>query len=166
MEWYINKYFEGTCTETKIAICLIHNSAYNAHTESLFKASSILPLNYLAEFFKLKFMHHYTFKNLAISYLNTWPTNAERREEADHLNLCNQYDYCSVSRWRPQKVDKRMVLEHTHGLFITLTEFRLSTTFIPVIIIIHTTGIFHHFSHSNMYMSTNYGIQLYMAHSH
>jgi hypothetical protein len=26
---------------------------------------------------------------------------------------------CSVSRWRPQKVDKRMVLEHTHGLFIT-----------------------------------------------
>ncbi len=30
----------------------------------------------------------------------------------------NSYN-CSVSRWRPQKVDKRMVLEHTHGLFIT-----------------------------------------------
>jgi hypothetical protein len=29
------------------------------------------------------------------------------------------YYYCSVSRWRPQKVDKRMVLEYTHGLFIT-----------------------------------------------
>ncbi len=28
-------------------------------------------------------------------------------------------DECSVSRWRPQKVDKRMVLEYTHGLFIT-----------------------------------------------
>ncbi len=29
-------------------------------------------------------------------------------------------DYnCSVSRWRPQKVDKCMVLEYTHGLFIT-----------------------------------------------
>jgi hypothetical protein len=27
--------------------------------------------------------------------------------------------YCSVSRWRPQKVDKCMVLEYTHGLFIT-----------------------------------------------
>jgi hypothetical protein len=26
---------------------------------------------------------------------------------------------CSVSRWRPQKVDKRRVLEYTHGLFIT-----------------------------------------------
>ncbi len=27
--------------------------------------------------------------------------------------------HCSVSRWRPQKVDKRMVLVYTHGLFIT-----------------------------------------------
>jgi hypothetical protein len=27
--------------------------------------------------------------------------------------------YCSVSRGRPHKVDKRMVLEYTHGLFIT-----------------------------------------------
>jgi hypothetical protein len=26
---------------------------------------------------------------------------------------------CSVSRGRPHKVDKRMVLEYTHGLFIT-----------------------------------------------
>ncbi len=26
---------------------------------------------------------------------------------------------CSVSRWRPHKVDKCMVLEYTHGLFIT-----------------------------------------------
>jgi hypothetical protein len=25
----------------------------------------------------------------------------------------------SVSQWRLQKVDKRMVLEYTHGLFIT-----------------------------------------------
>jgi hypothetical protein len=62
---------------------------------------------------------------------------------------------CSVSRWRPQKVDKRMVLEHTHGLFITLTEFRLSTTFILIIIIIHATGILHQFSHSNMYTNTS-----------
>ncbi len=33
-----------------------------------------------------------------------------------HKVLC---DNCSVSRWRPHKVDKRMVLEYTHGLFIT-----------------------------------------------
>ncbi len=30
-----------------------------------------------------------------------------------------KYTKCSVSRWRPHKVDKRMVLEYTHGLFIT-----------------------------------------------
>ncbi len=46
---------------------------------------------------------------------------AERDSEIlslrSQLNVIEQY--CSVSRWRPQKVDKRMVLEHTHGLFIT-----------------------------------------------
>ncbi len=31
----------------------------------------------------------------------------------------NGQPHCSLSRWRPQKVDKRMVLEYTHGLFIT-----------------------------------------------
>ncbi len=43
-----------------------------------------------------------------------------------HLTPTALYDeerlddkYCSWSRRRPQKVDKRMVLEHTHGLFIT-----------------------------------------------
>ncbi len=29
----------------------------------------------------------------------------------------------------------------------------------------HTTGIIHHFSHSNMYTNTNYSIQLHMANS-
>ncbi len=38
-----------------------------------------------------------------------------RREQPFGFYIC----WCSVSRWRPQKVDKRMVLEHTHGLFIT-----------------------------------------------
>jgi hypothetical protein len=28
-----------------------------------------------------------------------------------------RHNMCSVSRWRPHKVDKRMVLEYTHGLF-------------------------------------------------
>jgi hypothetical protein len=39
----------------------------------------------------------------------------------DLINVFLQLiDYqCSVSRWRPHKVDKRMVLEYTHGLFIT-----------------------------------------------
>ncbi len=46
--------------------------------------------------------------------LNTWN---------ETVRICVEYvewNYkCSVSRWRPQKVDKRMVLEYTHGLFIT-----------------------------------------------
>jgi hypothetical protein len=60
---------------------------------ALSNASLILPLNYLAELFKLQFMHHYFFINVPITYLNPWPSNAERRENADHLNLCNQHDY-------------------------------------------------------------------------
>jgi hypothetical protein len=35
------------------------------------------------------------------------------------LTLCLDDSLCSVSWWRPHKVDKRMVLEYTHGLFIT-----------------------------------------------
>jgi hypothetical protein len=46
------------------------------------------------------------------------------KEEQQHVwknrgNSKENKHKCSVSRWRPQKVDKRMVLEHTHGLFIT-----------------------------------------------
>jgi hypothetical protein len=37
----------------------------------------------------------------------------------DRTPTVQQRASCSWSRRRPQKVDKRMVLEHTHGLFIT-----------------------------------------------
>jgi hypothetical protein len=40
-------------------------------------------------------------------------------EEIRLTNIRRLHIYCSVSRWRPHKVDKRMVLEYTHGLFIT-----------------------------------------------
>jgi hypothetical protein len=43
----------------KQAIRLIHNAKYNAHTESLFKESKILPIPKLIEFFQLQFMQHY-----------------------------------------------------------------------------------------------------------
>jgi hypothetical protein len=35
------------------------------------------------------------------------------------FTFCKKWYYCSVSWWRPHKVDKRMVLVYTHGLFIT-----------------------------------------------
>ncbi len=57
-------------------------------------------------------------------YLVTWrnprmynKTKLCRLEKKEILKLLVYK--CSVSRWRPHKVDKRMVLEYTHGLFIT-----------------------------------------------
>ncbi len=44
---------------------------------------------------------------------------------------------CSLSLWRVARGSKLTLLELIHGLFITQTEFRLSTTFIPAIIIMH-----------------------------
>jgi hypothetical protein len=47
---------------------------------------------------------------------------SEARDDEDMegcVNMVTGIGGCSVSRWRPHKVDKRMVLEYTHGLFIT-----------------------------------------------
>jgi hypothetical protein len=77
----------------KAAIRLIHNVPYNAHTESLFKSSAILPLNFLIEFFKIQFMHQFVNNYLPSSFANTWITNAERRDEADGPVLRNALDF-------------------------------------------------------------------------
>jgi hypothetical protein len=69
----------------KQAICIIHNVAYNAHTESLFKKSSILPLPLIAEFFQIQFMHHYKFNLLPIYFNNTWISNLERSRGAGDI---------------------------------------------------------------------------------
>ncbi len=49
------------------------------------------------------------------------PARAEVRSCVQRVTIPSKrvIPNCSVSRRRPQKVDKRMVLEHTHGLFIT-----------------------------------------------
>jgi hypothetical protein len=88
----------------KMLICIIHNSKYNAHTESLFKKSSILPLPSLAEFFKIQFMHQHYFKQLPASFGSTWSTNAERRDDAHHIALRNEEDYY-VPRSRLNSMD-------------------------------------------------------------
>jgi hypothetical protein len=79
----------------KMAIRVIHNSSYNAHTESLFKSSSILPLNSLIEYFKIHFMYLFTFKLLPDSFNDTWLTNADRREEEgdDRAIIRSEDDY-------------------------------------------------------------------------
>jgi hypothetical protein len=72
----------------KKSIRIITRSAYNSHTEPLFKATGILPLNYLISFFKILFM--YDFKNnlLPVSFCNTWSTNASvRNVEGNEIRL-------------------------------------------------------------------------------
>jgi hypothetical protein len=50
---------------------------------------------------------------------------------------------CSLSLWRVARGSKLMRLELIHGFFITWTEFRLSTTFILIIIIMHIYNWYH-----------------------
>jgi hypothetical protein len=89
-----------------MAIRIIHNSKYNAHTESLFKASSILPFPSLADLFKIQFMHQYKFKFLPHSFSNTWLTNSQRNEDNNFPVLRNEDDYyVPLSRLRSSDYD-------------------------------------------------------------
>jgi hypothetical protein len=63
----------------KKALRIITKSAYNSHTEPLFKTSGILPLKYLISYFKLLFMYDYTHEQLPESFYNTWMTNQALR---------------------------------------------------------------------------------------
>ena len=58
----------------KKAIRIISGTAYNSHTESLFKEHSILPLPNLITFFKLQFMQNYTQGFLPTLFNNVWIT--------------------------------------------------------------------------------------------
>ena len=76
----------------KMAIRILYNSSYNAHTEPLFKSSGILPLNYLCEFFKLQFMQKFSQGFLPSSFEDTWITNRIRRADQDQIELRNSDD--------------------------------------------------------------------------
>ncbi len=69
----------------KKAIRIIHNLPYNSHTESYFKASKILPLPKLIDFFKLQYMQNYKQGFLPISFSDVWTTNAERTVNRPYL---------------------------------------------------------------------------------
>ena len=83
----INKIF----SLQKRAIRIIHNLKYNAHTESFFKASNILPVPKLIEFFKLQFMQQFTQGLLPSSFANVWTTNNTRRINSQY-HLRNHED--------------------------------------------------------------------------
>jgi len=73
----------------KMAVRLITNSSYNAHTEPLFKKLCILPFPKLCEFFKIQFMHSFKQEFLPVSFNNTWQTNRIRRMDQAEIELRN-----------------------------------------------------------------------------
>jgi hypothetical protein len=84
-----------------------------------------------------------------MSHVLSIPRNKTSSIKLLHSSLSKLWTgsrYCSLSPWRVARGSKLMRLELIHGLFITLTEFRLSTTFIPVIIIMHI----YKWHHSNV----------------
>jgi uncharacterized protein YggT (Ycf19 family) len=76
----------------KMAIRIVHDAAYNSHTEPLFKNAGVLPLSSLIEFFILQFVQRFVQGFLPISFNNTWITNAVRREDDYQLVLRNDAD--------------------------------------------------------------------------
>ncbi len=76
-------------TKQKIAIRIISNVKYNAHTEPLFKCHKILPFAQLCLFFKIQFMQQFVQKFLPVSLHNIWITNAERHQDEAHVVLRN-----------------------------------------------------------------------------
>jgi hypothetical protein len=76
----------------KMAISSLSNSAYNAHTEPLFKNFGILPLTLLCEYFKVQFMQKFTQGFLPLSFNDVWITNAIRRADQDQVELRNKDD--------------------------------------------------------------------------
>ena len=75
-----------------MAIRIVHNAPYNAHTEPLFKNAGVLPLSYLIEFFILQFVQQFTQGFLPISFNNTWVSNAIRRQDEFQVSLRNDDD--------------------------------------------------------------------------
>jgi len=74
-------------TKQKAAICIISNSHYNAHTEPLFKALSILPLTDLITLSNLKLFHKFTMGLTPSAFTNTWITAIEQRQNDRQIHL-------------------------------------------------------------------------------
>jgi hypothetical protein len=73
-----------------MAIHIIHNSAYNAHTECIFMASAILILHLLTDLFKLQFMHQNKFNYLPSSLKIHGVLVTDQCEDPNQLVLCNE----------------------------------------------------------------------------
>ncbi len=83
-------------TLQKRALRLIHNTAYNSHTEPLFKKSQILKLGDLYEYEVVKFMSMYLKKQLPRSFDKLFMQNHEIQENHNtrqrnliHIERCD-----------------------------------------------------------------------------
>jgi hypothetical protein len=88
-----------------MAIRLVFNAKYNAHTEPLFKKADILPFNYLCDYFKIQFMQQFSQGFLPSSFSNTWITNAIRRADQPQIELRNRDNY-NIPYTRTSTLDK------------------------------------------------------------
>jgi hypothetical protein len=70
----------------KMAIRILNDVPYNAHTEPLFKSCAILPLKSLCEYFKIQFMQKFTRGFLPSSFEEVWISNKIRRAAQDQVD--------------------------------------------------------------------------------
>ena len=90
--------FKAASNSAKKAIRIIKGASYNAHTAPLFKSTGILPLDKLAESFKLQTMFDFCRNKLPTSFSETWRRNHER---PGFLNLRNADEfYTPMARLR------------------------------------------------------------------
>ena len=89
----------------KIALRLLSNSKYNAHTEPLFKTFDILPLPSLIQYFKLQFMQQFQQKFLPEIFHETWLYN-NVREIGENAIVLRNNDQFRVPFSRIAMVDK------------------------------------------------------------
>ena len=73
----------------KAAIRIVSGTAYNSHTEPLFKKLQVLPLPDLITFNKLQFMQRFTQNFLPESFNDTWVRNAIRNIGENEIQLRN-----------------------------------------------------------------------------
>jgi len=77
----------------KTAVRIISQSAYNAHTEPLFKKMGILPFFNLIEMSNLKIMHSFANDFLHVSFSDTWSLNGTRQQDFNTPQLRNEDDF-------------------------------------------------------------------------
>jgi hypothetical protein len=85
--------YKEIVTKQKMAIRIILNASYNAHSELLFKKLNILPIKDLIYFLKIQFMQQFTQGFLPKSFSGEWRTALELELDDEPYDLRNRnYD--------------------------------------------------------------------------